>query len=362
MDRKFLISIIILASVFLNFLDYYSGISVSFVIFYFLLIVFAVVYAGSPYSFVIAWIAALGRGYASYAGFTNDVHASIVIWPLIINLTVNTIFCYLLTIGLQIKHFLKPLNNPLLVDELASFPKIGEFIFRPYINRHWGMSLRLRTIETHYLLVKSKAPFLNLADDEFIEIAQLDIGNEKLRVTIDRPVWLRREGEIAFNIFYGIDRIYTAMTTLSGTPDNLKLIIGNFQGDGRDRMELYKAITKAMFGLRPRDLLLNIVKILASELGCKVILGISDDAHRSSHRFSKAKKLSAYDEIWLEQGGTKASVSGFFTMPARIEKRTDEEIPAKKRSMYRNRYQFLDDFQLEMKTLVSFPPQKKKSS
>ena len=252
----------------------------------------------------------------------------------------------------RIVAFLRPNNNPLLKREHSQFREMREFIFRPYVNRYWTMSKRLETLENHYLLVNNYLPFLNLANGESVEIAQYDFGESILRIVMDRPKWLRREGELGLSFFYGIDRIYTAMFLISGTHGNLQLVVGNLQGDGRDRKAIYKEFTKAMHGMRPRDFLIHVVKILGDELGCKEILGISDDAHRSSHWLTRAKKLSTYDEIWLEHDGIKDDASGFFKIPARFTKRSAEEIPSKKRGLYRRRYQLLDELQLKLRPLV----------
>jgi uncharacterized protein VirK/YbjX len=253
----------------------------------------------------------------------------------------------------EIVRFLRPINNPLLQLEQRECPAIRKSIVRPYINQYWGMGRRLREIANHYLLVRSRAPFFDLRNGESAELAQYDIEGTQLRIVADRPKWMRGEGQLGISLFYGIDRIYTAMLHLSGTPDNMKLVVGNLQGDGRDRLAIYKTITKAMHGMRPRDFLAQIVKIVAGELGCLEILCISDAAHRSSYWLSSATKLSTYDEIWLEHGAVKDRDSGFFTMPPGIRKRADDKIPANKRGMYRRRYELLDGLRLTLRGQIT---------
>jgi uncharacterized protein VirK/YbjX len=312
----------------------------------------SIAYVGSPFSYLIALIAALGRSYAAHAQYSPNEPLTAAILRLAINVAIYGSFCYLLSTLYRIVLFLKPSGNPLLAKEHSQFRKIREFIFRPYVNRHWTMSRKLEAIETHYLIVGSSAPLLEVANGETLEITQHDLGSEKLRIVVDRPNWMRGEGELGVSLFYGIDRIYTAMFLMSGTRDDLQIIVGNLQGDGRDRQGLYKEFTKKMHGMRPRDFLIHVVKILGDELGCKEILGISDDAHRSSHWLTHAKKLSTYDAIWIEHGGIKDNSSGFFRISSHVKKRSDDEIPPNKRALYRRRYQFLDELQSEIRTLV----------
>ena len=248
-------------------------------------------------------------------------------------------------------------NNPLLVRELQEFPKIHEFNIRPYLNQHWDSKTRRSIIANHYRLVAQCAPILNLAANECVELSHIGIQDNGLRVVLDKPEWFRREGEVGISLFLGIDRIYTAMFTLAGAPDDLKIMVGNVQGDGRSRTASYKTLTKTLHGMRPRDFLLTMLTLLAQALGCKEILGICDDAHRSRHFLSRAQKTSAYDQIWQEQGG-QLHGDGFFHMPAKKIKRRDEDIPSNKRGVYRHRYQLLDELKASVELHVQQAPEK----
>ena len=112
-----------------------------------------------------------------------------------------------------------------------------------------------------------------------------------------------------------------------------------------------------MHGMRPRDLLLHMLKILAQLVGCKNILGISDDAHRSRHWITRAKKAAKYDQMWLEHGGLLLD-DGFFRLPAQYLKRKDCDIPSNKRSLYRRRYEALDQVAKTFGSCLAHPPVK----
>ncbi len=255
----------------------------------------------------------------------------------------------------QIIRYLRPIDNPLLQREQREFPALREFILRPYVNRHWGLRRRLHEIANHYALVQSRVPFFDIHNGEWRDLTQYDIGGTPLRIVMDRPAWMRGEGQLAISLFYARDRIYTAMLHLSGSVENLQLIVGNLQGDGRDRLALYKALTKALHGMRPRDFLIHIVRILAGELQCSLLLGITDAAHRSSHRLSRAEKLATYDEMWLEHGAVSRPGSAFFAMSPGLRKRPSDEIPANKRGLYRRRYQLLEELQLRLRERIGVP-------
>ena len=260
----------------------------------------------------------------------------------------------------QVSAWLRSADTPLLKKELALTPEIREFLYRPYVNRFWNLTQRLNVIENHYKLVNSKASFLNLEPDNFVDLAIFELAPGKLRIVLDRPHWVRREGEIGVSLFLGIDRIFTVMFLLSGTADNMVLIIGCVQGaDMGTESTIYKALTSALHGMRPRDFILHVTKIISEELACKEIQGISDAAHRSAQWCSRAFKHSSYDNMWLDHGGIKTPDGHFFKLAPLIVKRTDEHISVRKRALYRRRYQFLDELHLLLRGVLASPPIKK---
>lgn len=256
--------------------------------------------------------------------------------------------------------WLMAMDNPLLAREFSRTPRIRQFLYRKYVNRFWRAAQRMDAIEEHYRLVRTHASVLNLAPDEFIDLVKLDVLQNNFRVVLDRPHWMTREGEMGVSLFLGLDRVYTAMFLLRGTPADMKLIIGCVQGKSLDTgSNLYKELTKALHGMRPRDFLLNLVTIITEELGCRELLGISDKAHFSKHWYSRAFKHAAYDTIWEEHGGVKTADQQFFSLPVKIIKRADSDITAKKRALYRRRYQFLDELKVLLRRAMLSHPQKK---
>ncbi|WP_347989337.1 DUF535 family protein [Methylomonas sp. AM2-LC] len=262
---------------------------------------------------------------------------------------------YCLPVFPRVSLWLQAVDNPILFRELAQRPKIREFIYRPYLNRYWTLEERLSAIENHYRLIAKNIPFLDLASVECMELAYFKESDGVLRVIIDRPEWMRREGELGLSFFWGIDRIYTVMFIFAGDAANMKILVGNIQGDCRDRANVYKKLTKNFHGMRPRDFLIQVLKIVGGILNRNEILGVSDKAHRNSHWFSRAKKIAIYDSMWQEQNGFR-NKSGFFSMGTGIEKRNERDIPARKRALYRRRYQFLEAMQIQLTEVIRSDP------
>ena len=175
-------------------------------------------------------------------------------------------------------------------------------------------------------------------------------SDHTIQVIVDRPRSLRHEGAVCISLLYEGARIYSAMFLLENEACGNRMIIGGFQGsNSTDAKETYVKLTRAFFGMRPRDLLVNIIKIVSASVGCKTIRGITSEYHRSKHALVRTLYHGdlPYDEIWTDHGG-KPDGEGFIEFPAQIRLRSACEIPPNKRSQYRRRYELLDELQEEI--------------
>ena len=77
------------------------------------------------------------------------------------------------------------------------------------------------------------------------------------------------------------------------------------------------------------------------------LYAVSDACRHHRHAYfgsDKGQDLAAnYDVIWLEHGATASSHADFFALPLAAVQRAEQDIPAKKRAMYRRRQVLLDD-------------------
>lgn len=236
-------------------------------------------------------------------------------------------------------------NNLILLEELRNSPKIFGSMLRPYVNKTWVFEKRLDALEQHYRAIGEKGRIFVFSEKQYIDLIQLGSEYLDLRVVVDKPGWMRSEGEIAVSLFCQEHRIYTVMFLVTGDSGNRKLVVGAIQGCGRQHAKnLYVELTHALHGLRPRDLLICVLKIVANNLGCSEILGVSDACHRSAHLFSGANKEADYDDIWQEYGG-KLNSEGFLAISTEMREREPTEIPSRKRAQYRRRYELIHDIQ-----------------
>ena len=237
-------------------------------------------------------------------------------------------------------------GSPGLARALRERPELLGVAVWPYIHAGWGFEQKVSAVADHYRQVARIAPRLDLSVFESLLVASLGDIRPGLRLVLDRAPWFMREGELVLNIFALDQRLFSVAFSLGLDGERSVVRIGGLQGV-RDAniLDLYRELTKSLHGLRPRDFLLDSLRLLCSTLGIKTILAIADcnRQHRSSY-FGKDKILDLegnYDEVWGEHGGVLRA-SGFFEFPSQIECRSMEDIASKKRSMYRKRYEFLE--------------------
>jgi len=261
-------------------------------------------------------------------------------------------YCFLAFVNKNtILRFLDTQNNECLWKELImQQDKLGILVW-PYIHKDWSFDKKCTVIKSHYFEV-SKIPNLYINAGESREIVDLNYISKDLKVIIDRGIWFRREGELVLNLYIDKVRIYSVVFSL-GRKDNEKIIlIGGIQGVTIENiMNIYKELTKALYGMRPRDFLLNILKILSVQLEIHEILAISNKNRHHNHNYFKSKKLENtsinYDMIWEEHGGKK-NTDGFYYMKSSLNLKPIDKIVSKKRSMYRKRYALLDEIATEI--------------
>jgi uncharacterized protein VirK/YbjX len=244
-------------------------------------------------------------------------------------------------------------DNPLLLQALVRFPLMHGMIYWPYINHTWPMARRLSVIDQHYRMLGGSAKIIADATFEEVVLAQLEEEFSGLRLVLDKASWFLREGEIVLNLFVNEQRLYSIAFTLGINSCGPIVFVGALQGSNSESaQEIYRDITHALHGMRPRDLLMVSLKLLCSELGINRIWAISSDNRQHNSPYfgnsHKEKVLVAYNEIWQEHGGI-AIENGFYEIPVTVRYRDVSEIPTRKRATYRRRYHMLDKLGMDIK-------------
>jgi uncharacterized protein VirK/YbjX len=236
-----------------------------------------------------------------------------------------------------------------LARAMALRPEITGAAVWPYVCATWSAERRLRQIREHFQLVDSIGGKLDFPMDQSMQVLDLSELQPGLKVVLDQPRWFMREGQLVLNLFAGDVRIYSIAFSLGRDGERTIAYIGAIQGGNTDGvMADYKDLTKTLHGMRPRDFLVELLRTLCRVLGVSRILAVADE--RRQHRASyfgnaKAEVLSLnYDDIWAERGAVREN-DEFFALAIEAPLKSLDEIPSKKRAMYRRRYELLDSLE-----------------
>jgi len=232
-------------------------------------------------------------------------------------------------------------------------PEIIGAVLWPYQCSAWDVRTRLSRIRGHYDAVEAVGQLLNFPMHATLTLLDLAEIKEGLRVAIDQPRWLMREGQLVINLFLAETRIYSLAFSLYQEGDGqFVAVVGAIQGCGcelEDARDEYRRLTKAAHGMRPRDLLFEVFRMFCARIGVSDIVGVANEFrhHRHSY-FAKEPKepktfSTDYNEIWADRGGVRINAMFYRLNPYRKQKPL-AEIRANKRAMYRRRYQMLNSF------------------
>lgn len=231
---------------------------------------------------------------------------------------------------------------------LAEWPQTLGYLVWPYQCAAWDAPTRFSRITCH-LEALERFPSLKLAPDEKLVLADLSAFSEGATLIIDRPPWLAREGHLSLSLFKGTFRTFTLSFSLCGASGR-ELFVGGIQGrQNPDILSLYRDLTKDFYGVRPRDFMLEALRMLAVTIGIERIDAVADDHKITRHAYFGKKGPAGlfYDEVWQERGGVRVADT-HFELPIAGNRRPIEEIAAKKRSMYRQRYQMFDEIMVAL--------------
>jgi uncharacterized protein VirK/YbjX len=217
----------------------------------------------------------------------------------------------------------------------------------PYIHNAWSVQQRVQTILGHYKLLHAELSFLDVSDGQAKAILDLGQYSENACIVLDRAKWFAREGEVVISLFKGAQRVKSIAFSLGLLNGELVMYVGAIQGIHTDdnSLGLFKSLTKEFEGLRPRSLVIEMLRNIAKKIGAKKIWAISDEHRHHRHPYfadtHKNTLKSQYDLIWLDHEGTSLG-NGFFEIPVAKHRKDIEEVSSNKRSMYRRRYAMLD--------------------
>lgn len=215
---------------------------------------------------------------------------------------------------------------------------------------------RVQLVRQHYELLEKL-----LQEKYFLQIS----GTECQPYTVwesvydDKP-WLaqlvfeagqRKEGLLSLELNLGRDHVYQIMFWIGyNQSGEASLWIGAIQGPNMENAkDVVKKMTKACHGYRTKNLILYMTQAVARNLGLKKIYAVSNYGYYANNHVRADRKLKTnFGDFWLEAGGRETDDARFYELPLTEPRKTMEEVPTRKRAVYRRRFAFLDEVDSEI--------------
>ena len=135
------------------------------------------------------------------------------------------------------------------------------------------------------------------------------------------------------------------LISLENSTGDLAMWIGAMQGPNvKDSRELIKIITKKCHAYRTKNLILYAAQAVARSLGLKKIFAVTNYGYYANNHVRRDRKLkTSFSDFWAECGGILTSDKRFFELPLIEPRKSYEEIPVRKRAVYKRRFELLDN-------------------
>ena len=215
---------------------------------------------------------------------------------------------------------------------------------------------RVQLVRQHYELLEKL-----LQEKYFLQISGAECQPYTVWESVyeDKP-WLaqlvfeagqRKEGLLSLELNLGRDHVYQIMFWVGyNQSGEASLWIGAIQGPNMENAkDVVKKMTKACHGYRTKNLVLYMLQAVARNLGLKKIYAVSNYGYYANNHVRADRKLKTnFGDFWLEAGGRETGDARFYELPLTEPRKTMEEVPTRKRAVYRRRFAFLDEVDSEI--------------
>ncbi len=179
----------------------------------------------------------------------------------------------------------------------------------------------------------------------------------------EKPIWAelsmtagqRKEGCLSVIMKYDGRDMYQIIFWINKDKNGQDaMYIGAMQGPNMDgARDLVKKLTKWANGYRTKNLILYMTQAVARALDIDKIYAVSNHGYYANNHVRVDRKLKTnFGEFWQEAGGKETEDNRFYELPLVEHRKTMEEVPTRKRAVYRRRFEFLDAVDEEIEKAV----------
>lgn len=238
-------------------------------------------------------------------------------------------------------------SHPALAAIATLQPRLLHKIYRPYLSARLNRCARLDALASHYrfVLQHGLAPLTAQAIRSGVELAAFTgKSGAQYTVILHAIVPMEREGELVLQLRCNNALVQSIAFSFLMDGAHASIGIGCLQGPQCGTgLELARAATRDLHGLRPKNLLVRLVHQLGFAYGCCQMLMVGNDNRPVRKQLRKGRVHADYDAFWQEMGAVQRGDGDYALRCMPLQPPDLDSIPSKKRAEARRRHDLLGD-------------------
>lgn len=236
-------------------------------------------------------------------------------------------------------------SHPAFSEYVRGCPRFLYKVYRPYSSNTLDAAQRLAAIRAHYAFIFRRGLGQTVARASRVPVVLAEAAGKSglpYRIELRTVNMFDREGELVLQLAQDDKTLYTAAFTIAPRDGALAVSIGCIQGGKtEDAREAIKLATRELHGLRPKQLMVSLVRQLAHDYGCTRLLLVSNRNRVIYKAIRNGRVLADYDQLWEELGASRRADGDYELACEALAAPDMETIVSKKRAEARRRFEVL---------------------
>jgi uncharacterized protein VirK/YbjX len=240
------------------------------------------------------------------------------------------------------------LNSHSVMRELAhAQPRLIHKIYRPWLSQRMCSRQRASALMDHYrfILQQGLGKVVAEAARRPVELASFaGKSGTHYSIVLCAIVPMEREGELVLQLRTSDVLVYSVAFSFLREERQVQVGIGCIQGPQCGAgLDLAREATRDLFGMRPKNLLVRLVRQIGHASGCPRMVLVGNDNRTVARKSLRQGKVKAdYDSLWLEMGARRRQDGDYELDCEPLLPPDMSDVPSKKRSEVRKRHELLE--------------------
>ncbi len=218
-------------------------------------------------------------------------------------------------------------------------------IYRHFLQKDFNNRDKLAYLEEHLKFIsKFKKKYQYELYNDAILLLDMSKYTIEMNLKLEYDPLTSKEGEIT--IFFEDKNSLNKIFKITGLLSKNIFYIGCVQGQTSN--DMMRSLTKECFGMRPHNFLLYCLMEFSRNLGCSNIYAIKSNFHVSKARARTRDKISFNYDTFFRELNVISETPSWHILDTKYPLKNISEIKSKKRSMYRKRYELLENISTDI--------------